>query len=59
MVDLLDRMVAKANSVGLIQGFYLRGGMSIPFIHFTDDSLFMVKADLEVLQNLRCLLLIM
>lgn len=33
--------------------------MYVPFIQFADDSLFMVKADLEDLQNLRYLLLIM
>lgn len=32
VVDLLGRMVAKVEKVGLIQGFPFRGGLSVPFI---------------------------
>lgn len=59
VVDFMGRMVAKAEIVGLVRGFHLRGGMSVSFIQFADDSIFMVKAEIEDLQNLRCLLLIM
>lgn len=59
-VELLSRMVAKAESVGLLEGFSLsEGGPSIPFIQFANDSLFMIKADLEMIRNLRCILLML
>lgn len=32
------------------------GGLSVPFIQFDDDSLFLLKAELEGLKNLRCIL---
>lgn len=60
VADLLGRMVRKATAVGLIQGFSLpSGGPSIPFIQFADDSLFLLKAEVDDLKNFRCILLIM
>lgn len=52
-------MVAKAESVGLVKGFPFRVGLSVPFIQFADNSLFMLNVDLEGMQNPRCILLIM
>lgn len=46
VADLLGRMMAKVDSVGLVQSFAPNGvGPSIPFIQFADDSLFMLKAE--------------
>lgn len=45
--------------MGLIEGFSAReGSFAIPFIQYTDDSLFFIKVDVEGLRNLRCILLI-
>lgn len=53
-------MVAKAESVGLLEGFSSSsGGSSIPFIQFVDDILFMLKVNMEMMRNLRCILLIL
>lgn len=54
VANLMGRM-----ATGLVQGFPLGGVMLVPFIQFTDVSIFMVKVEIEDLQNLRCLLLIM
>lgn len=44
MVDLLDHMVSKANSVGHIEGFAIsKEGPIVLFIQFVDDSLFLLK----------------
>lgn len=60
VVDLLVRMMAKAETVGLVQSFAINGsGPSIPFIQFADDSLVMIKAEEDSVENLRCILLIM
>lgn len=59
VADLLARMVAKVEFVGLVKGFPFRGGLSVPFIQFADNSLFILKANLEGMQNLRYILLIM
>lgn len=57
VADLLGRMVAKAESVGLVEGFSFNGvGPLILFIQFA-DSLFMVKADLEGMKILNMLLI--
>lgn len=37
----------------------LNGGLSIPFIQFADDSLFLLKVDPEVIENLRGMLFIL
>lgn len=59
VVDLLERMIAKVEPVGLVEGFSPDGiGPTILFIQFADDF-FMVKAGLEGVKNLRCMLLIM
>lgn len=34
-------------------------GLTVPFIQFADDSLFLMKADEEGIKNLKCILLIM
>lgn len=53
-------MVSKAESVVLLEGFSsIVGGLSIPFIHFVDDFIFMLKVDLEGMRSLRCILLIL
>lgn len=58
--DLLYRLVRKAKTYGLIEGFVPKeGGPSIPLIQFADESLFLLEANLENIRNLRCLLLIM
>lgn len=60
VANLLERMAAKANSVGLIEGFELSSeGPTVPFIQFADDSLFCLKAEVEGMKNLKCILLIM
>lgn len=59
VVDILDRLMAIAESVGLVEDFSPNGvGPKIPFIQFADDSLFMLKAEDEGMKNLRCILLI-
>lgn len=58
VADLVGRLAAKAVKVGLIEGFEIKeGGLSVSFIQFADDSLFLLKAELEGLRNLRCILL--
>lgn len=53
-------MVAKAEVLGLLEGFSpSAGGLSVSFIQFANDSLFMLKAKREMLENLRCILLIL
>lgn len=60
MVELLRRMAAKASSVDLMEGFSIsREGPVVPFIQFADDSLFLLKAEVEGMCNLRCIFLIM
>lgn len=60
VADSLGRLVAKVEVVGLIEGFLAVDGCpATPFIQFVDDSLFLLKADGESLQNLRCILLVM
>lgn len=55
--EILSRMIAKADSIGLLQGSTpLIGNFSIIFIQFADDSLFMLKADAESMKYLRCIL---
>lgn len=59
-MDLLGRMISKAEEVGLPAGFSLsESGPSIPFIQFADDSLFLIKNDVEYIKNLRGILLIL
>lgn len=59
VANLLGRLSAKAKVEGLFEGFTIReGSPSIPFIQSTDDSLFLLKADVENVRNLRCILLI-
>lgn len=44
VVELLNRMVTKEESIGLLEGFSpCEGGPLIPFIQFANDSLFMLK----------------
>lgn len=46
--------------MGLLKGFSIsKEGLAIPFIQFVDDSLFLLKAEVEGMRNLRCILLIM
>lgn len=52
VANLLGCMAAKAEMVGLVHGFSMRGGMKVFFLQFADDSIFMVKAEIEDLQNL-------
>lgn len=60
VVELLGRITVKASSVGLIEGFSIsREGFVVPFIQFVDDSLFLLKVEVEGMHNLRCTLLIM
>lgn len=61
VVDLLGRMVSKAVSVGLLEAFSIRrrGGPLVPFIQFANDSLVLLKAELDGMRNLRCMLLTM
>lgn len=60
VAELLVRMMAKAVFVGFFEGFsFPRGGSSVSFLQFVDDSLFMLKADVDGFRNLRCILLIM
>lgn len=60
VVDLLGRMMLKAESVGSVEAFVPNGlGPKIPFIQLADDSLFLLKANEEGVRNLRCILLIM
>lgn len=60
VADLLGRMMAKVEAVGLVQTFSPNDdGPSISFIQFADDSLFLVKAEVECVENMRCMLLIM
>lgn len=42
VVDLLGRMASKTESVGLLEGLSM-----VPFIQFAEDSLFLLKANLE------------
>lgn len=60
IANLLGRMMANAEFVVPVQAFSPNGGdRSIAFIQFAVDSLFMVKAKVECVKNLRCILLIM
>lgn len=60
VADLMGIMMIKANNMGLVQSFNLNGGgLLVPFIPFADNSLFMMKAEEEGVENLRCILLIM
>lgn len=60
VINLLGRMMFKANRVGLVQSFCPNNGdLSDPFIQFADDCLFMMKAEEEGVENLRCILLIL
>lgn len=59
VVDLLGRLSDKAKDMGLLECFSLReGSHAIPFIQFADDSLFLLKVDVEGLRNLRCIFFI-
>lgn len=41
VVDLLGRLSAKAEAVGLLEGFLaIEGSLSVPFIQFVDDLFF-------------------
>lgn len=52
--------MTKVESVGLVKTFSPNGvGSTIPFIQFADDSLFMVKTEVDIVENLRCILLLM
>lgn len=56
---MLGRLSTKAEAVGLFEGFSAREWSSaIPFIQFTDNSLFFIKVDVEGLRNLMYILLI-
>lgn len=58
VADLLGRFATKAETMSLLEGFFgSNRGPVVPFIQFADDSLFMINADLEGLQNLQCILL--
>lgn len=60
VADLLGRLLAKAETVGLFKGFSaIAGCPTTPFIQFADDLLFLLNTDLEEVRNLRCILLIM
>lgn len=60
MADLLERLFVKTEDVGLIEGFCANEGSPVvPFIQFVDNSLFLLKADMKGLWNLRCILLIL
>lgn len=60
VTDLLGKMMTKANAVGLVQVFCpIDGGPSIPFIQYADETLFMLKAEVDYVENLRYILLIM
>lgn len=59
VADLLERLSAKAEVVGLFECFKAReGSPSVPFIQYADDFLFLLKANEEGLRNLSCILLI-
>lgn len=58
--DLLGRLMARAESIGLLEDFASsNGGPSISFIQFVDDSLLLLRVDLEGMRNLRCILFIL
>lgn len=59
VVELLSKLVRKAELCGLFVGFSLNEGSPlVPLIQFADDSLFLLEADMEVFRNLRSILLI-
>lgn len=45
VADLLGRIAVKAESVGVLRSFPLRGGMAIPFIQFTDNYFYGESGD--------------
>lgn len=57
---LLGRLIARAKFIGLLKGIASsNGGPSTPFIQFANDSLFFLRANLERMRNIRCILLIL
>lgn len=59
-VEILSRMVKKAENCGMLEGFSTNdGNPRVPFIQFADDSLFLLNDDPEEFRNLRCIVLIL
>lgn len=59
VANLLGRLIAKVEAVGLVEGFLaIIGSPSVLFIQFANSSLFLLKAQMEGLRNLRCIFLI-
>ena len=58
-VDVLRKMMIRAEESGLIEGFIVsRGKISASLLQFADDTIFFSKASSEHLQNLKLILLV-
>ncbi|RVW59648.1 hypothetical protein CK203_103280 [Vitis vinifera] len=56
--DVLSRMMIRAEETGLIEGFIVgKDRTKVSLLHFVDDTIFLSKASLECLQNLKLILL--
>ena len=59
MVDVLSRMIFRAEERGLTKGFLVgRYRTKVSILQFADDTIFFSKASLELLQNLKIILLV-
>ena len=59
VVDVLSRLMFRAEEKGLIEGFLVgRNKNRVSILQFADDTIFFSKASLERLQNLRIILLV-
>ena len=57
--DVLSRMMIRAEETGLIEGFIVgKDRTKVSLLHFVDDTIFLSKASLECLQNLKLILLV-
>ena len=59
VVDVLSRMIFKGEERGLTEGFLVgRYRTKVSILQFADDTIFFSKASLELLQNLKIILLV-
>ena len=59
VVDVLSRMIFKGIREGLTEGFLVgRYRTKVSILQFADDTIFFSKASLELLQNLKIILLV-
>lgn len=59
VADLLGRLSTKAEAVGLIESFtVIKGSPAVLFLQSANDSVFLLKVDLEGVRKLRCIVLI-